>query len=256
MDTGFSGCRNLVVVAGHAPFKESVTTIPAHPEQDDCWVLQPFQRGEPPLYIDHIRRGVDLLRDDPHALLICSGGYTRREAGLRWSEAATYAALAAHFRWWMGEGNTSSQPELASRIATEDFSRDSFENLLFSLCRFQQLTGDYPRRVTLVSWEFKAARFDWHRAAVRFPADRFRYEGCHQPLILDEGLKGEAVTLREFMENRYGGSRAMVATRAGRNPFNRRHDFERCPGMEKFFEVINDPENGGTNFPERLPWER
>jgi hypothetical protein len=48
----------------------------------------------------------------------------------------------------------------------------------------------------------------------------------------------------------------MVAKRAGRNPFNRRHDFDRCPGMEKFFEFINDPENGGTNFPERLPWER
>ena len=255
MDTGLSGCRNLVVVAGHAPFKESVTTISEHPERDDLWVLQPFQRGEPPLYINHIRRGVDLLRSDPQSLLIFSGGYTRHEAGLRWSEAATYAALAAHFRWWLDEDPKSSPPDLAGRIATEDFSRDSFENLLFSLCRFQQLTGHYPRRVTLVSWEFKAARFDWHRAAIGFPADRFHYEGCHQPKILEAALKGEAVTLDEFMVNRYGTGRAMVEKRAARNPFNRRHDFDRCPGMKRFFAFINNPANGQEPFPEPLPWE-
>jgi hypothetical protein len=256
MSAPLAACQNLIVVAGHAPFKETVVAVPAHPEQDDWWVLQSFQHGEPPLYIDHIRRGVQLLRKDPEALLIFSGGFTRREAGLRWSEAATYAAVAAHFHWWAGEGDESSETEPAAHIATEDFSRDSFENLLFSLGRFQQLTGAYPRRVTLVSWEFKAARFDWHRAAIRFPADRFRYEGCHQPRILDAALRGEALTLREFTENQYGGSRAMMEKRAGRNPFNRHHDFDRCPGLEEFFVFINDPKNARRTFSERLPWER
>jgi hypothetical protein len=247
--------RNLVIVAGHAPFKESVLDVPANPDADDAWVLQPFQRGEPPLYIQHIRRGVALARRDPAAILIFSGGYTRREAGLRWSEAATYVALARHFRWWMEPSHTASDPQLAERIAMEDFSRDSFENLLFSLCRFQQLTSHYPQHVTLVGWQFKAARFDWHRATIRFPAKRFHYEGCLQPRLLDAALEGEAVTLRAFKENHYGASAAMEAKRAGRNPFNRRHDFAACPGLETFFGFINDPTNGKKDFPGPLPWE-
>ena len=151
MTDGAFPLRNLVIVAGHAPFKESIGQVPENPEADDAWVLQPFQHGEPPLYVAHIRRGVELSSWDPEALLMFSGGYTRREAGLRWSEAGTYAALAAHFGWWTEENDESSGPKPASRFATEDFSRDSFENLLFSICRFQEITGQYPDRVTVVS---------------------------------------------------------------------------------------------------------
>jgi hypothetical protein len=46
-------------------------------------------------------------------------------------------------------------------------ARDSFENLLFSLCRFHELTGCYPTDVTVVSFEFKRWRFsNLHRQAV------------------------------------------------------------------------------------------
>src|SRR5689334_18195472 len=122
MKTALAARKNLIVVAGHAPFKESVVSVPTNPERDEAWVLQSFQRGEPPLYIEHIRHGVDLLHRDPEALLIFSGGFTRTEAGLRWSEAETYAALARHFRWWVNEAGGAAMPELASRTLTEDFS--------------------------------------------------------------------------------------------------------------------------------------
>lgn len=41
---------------------------------------------------------------------------------------------------------------------------------MFSLCRFYELTGRYPEMITVVSYDFKEARFsDVHRAAlVRF----------------------------------------------------------------------------------------
>jgi hypothetical protein len=162
--------RNLIVVACHAPFKEAIEAVPDHPEHDDAWVLQPFQLGEPLYYIEHIRQGVDLLAEDCAALLMFSGGYTRREAGLRWSEADTYAAIARHFRWWTSR--SAEQALLAARTTTEDCSRDSFENLLFSLCRFRQVAGHYPRAVTVVSWAFKRARLsciglpcDFHRSS-------------------------------------------------------------------------------------------
>ena len=43
------------------------------------------------------------------------------------------------------------QPEVRGRAFTEDRARDSFENLLFGLCRFFELTGRYPEFV-VVSW--------------------------------------------------------------------------------------------------------
>lgn len=39
--------------------------------------------------------------------------------------------------------------DLRSRTLTEEHARDSFENLLFSVCRFRELTGAYPRNITV-----------------------------------------------------------------------------------------------------------
>lgn len=250
-----SACRNLIIVAGHAPFKESTARVPEHPEKDDAWVLQAFQRGEPPLYIEHIRRGVALLADDASALLVFSGGYTRKEAGLRWSEADTYAAIARHFHWWVADGDGAALSDLQSRTVTEDYSRDSFENLLFSICRFQQVTGQYPGNVTVVSWAFKEPRFDLHRTAIRFPSACYRFEGCNDPLDREPALKNEAMTRQDFIENRYGSSRKLAEKRSSRNPFNRQHEFQRCPGLQNFFQFIDEPRNGQKDFPQRLPWE-
>jgi hypothetical protein len=53
---------------------------------------------------------------------------------------------------------------------TEDYARDSYENLLFSLCRFHELAGSWPRNVTVVGYAFKEERFvSLHRAAISFP---------------------------------------------------------------------------------------
>lgn len=238
---------DAVVVAGHAPFKATIDEVPARPEQDDAWVLQSFQAGEPPLYLEHIRRGVELAIANPAALLIFSGGYTRAEAGVRWSEAATYAALAARTSGW--------NESLADRTALEDFSRDSFENLLFSLARFHEVTGRWPRHVTLVSWAFKRHRFDQHRAAIRFPAGRFTFEGSGSPVKLAAALAGEEVTLRAFSENLYGSADPIAAKRAQRNPLRREHPFRQRPGLGGFFSFINNPDNACAIWPGRLPWE-
>jgi hypothetical protein len=60
----------------------------------------------------------------------------------------------------------------------QEHARDSFENLLFSLCRFHEITGRYPAHITAVSYTLKQKRFEQlHRAAVRFPVSSFSFVG-------------------------------------------------------------------------------
>lgn len=49
--------QQLIIVAGHAPFNDAVGEVPADPSADDYWVLQSFQHGEPPYYLEHIQKG-------------------------------------------------------------------------------------------------------------------------------------------------------------------------------------------------------
>lgn len=73
--------------------------------------------------------------------------------------------------------------------SSQEHARDSFENVLFSLCRFFELTGHYPAQVTAVSYTLKQQRFEQlHRAAVRFPAKHFHFIGTAVP----EGASGAA----------------------------------------------------------------
>lgn len=57
-----------------------------------------------------------------------TGGKTRVLAGPK-SEGESYYFVADHYDWW-------GKPDLRARASTEDFARDSFENILFSICRY------------------------------------------------------------------------------------------------------------------------
>ena len=112
------------------------------------------------------------MKSDPSSLLLFSGGETRRDVGPI-SEAASYYFLAKH-NHWLPEGDNVENP----RTFLEEFARDSFENLLFSLCRFREITGRYPAKVTVVGFDFKSKRFtDLHAKALGIPYHRFQYVG-------------------------------------------------------------------------------
>lgn len=246
--------KDLILVAGHAAFKESVTVVPDRAELDEFWVLQPFQVGEPPLYIEHARRGVVLTANKPAALLLMSGGRTRAEAG-PWSEARTYHDIARVANWWVPEKYQAARADLSTRVATEDHARDSFENLLFGLCRFQQLTGDYPRTVTVVSWAFKQARFELHRRAIRFPASRFRFDAFNAPFDFTDPWGGEDTALRLFIEYPYGSGGDLAKKRRQRNPYGEQHAYATCPGLGDFFTFIENEANASARYSGRFPWE-
>ena len=64
------------------------------------------------------------------------------------------------------------------RATTENYALDSYQNLLFSISRFHEYTGRFPENITIIGYGFKRDRFvDLHRAAIRWPLDRFQYIG-------------------------------------------------------------------------------
>jgi hypothetical protein len=89
-----------------------------------------------------------------------------------------------------------------ARVTTEDAALDSFQNVLFSIARFRELTGAYPTRITVVGHDFKRRRFEQlHRLALRWPKLRFTYEGVPLRSEADEreAAAGEVVLSELFV---------------------------------------------------------
>jgi hypothetical protein len=170
-----------------------------------------------------------------------SGCQTRREAGPR-SEAQSYWLLAEHFGW-LGGG-------LRDRATTEEFARDSFENMLFGLCRFREFCGCFPEHLTAVSWAFKGERFALHRAALRWPAAKFTFAGVNNPRDLAAANAGESKALTQFRRDLYGTHSPLADKRAARNPFRRQAPYAlSCPELAG---LLNH--QGPDIYAGPLPW--
>jgi hypothetical protein len=229
--------RHAVIVAGHSVLLR-LKNLPS----DESWALLDFQRGEPGFYIEHVRTAVETAAVDPDSLLIFSGGATRVQAGPI-SEAQSYYSVAVHYGWF-------DHPAVAERAIVEDFARDSFENLLFGICRFREYTGAYPDQVTMVSWAFKEERFGQHREAIGFPAAQFRYAGPNNPRDLEQALASERNALQSYARDPYSSGERYRAKRAERNPFRRQNGYAiSCPELVDLLR-----HDGPELFAGPLPW--
>lgn len=234
----WSELRRLVLVAGHAiPYRFDRL------DSDEGWFLKSFQGGEGRYYLDHVRAGVMAAAEDPEALLVFAGGQSDPAAGPR-SEAQGYWEIADQREWY-------GHPEVAARATTEEFSLDSFLNLLYGVCRFHEATERYPERITAVGWAFKAARFDFHREAMRYPRACFHYIGPNDPELLTEAKHFEALRLADFQRDPYGHTPELAAKRNSRNPFRRQHGYAvSCPGLAPLLA-----HHGPELFDGPLPWK-
>lgn len=116
-------------------------------------------------------------------------GQTRTSSTTTEAESYMRLALAANvFR---------PAAESSARATTENHALDSYQNLLFSIARYKEFTGnEYPEKITVVGYEMKVwnqtfhammlnlsgrmkrARFtELHRAAIRWPIQQFEYIG-------------------------------------------------------------------------------
>ncbi|EES10844.1 hypothetical protein BDA96_06G096000 [Sorghum bicolor] len=240
----FPKLRNLVMVAGHSIYTSSRC---GETESENSWFLEPYQKhpGQAATFLAHIKEGVGIVARDEGALLLFSGGETRRDAGPR-SEAQSYWAIAESKGWF---GNDES---VRSRALTEEHARDSFENLLFSVCRFRELTGRYPQNITVVSYDFKEERFaQLHRTALGFPEGRFFFTGTPAtPSAREAALKGEAAVRSQFLEDPYGCLGSLHVKRLKRDPFHRTIPYpDGCPELKGLFSYC-----GPVPYSGHLPW--
>ncbi|KAL8466952.1 hypothetical protein ACS0TY_035873 [Phlomoides rotata] len=240
----FSNFRNLVMVAGHSVYMSSSCE---KVDKEDAWYLEPYQKhpGQAATFVTHIQKGVEITADDDAALLVFSGGETRKDAGPR-SEAQSYWIVAESKQWF------GKKESVRSRALTEEHARDSFENLLFSVCRFRELTGKYPHNITVVGYDFKEERFvHLHRSAIMFPEARFLYSGTPSSQNSREAaVKGEALVRTQFQEDPYGCLGSLRRKKLGRDPFHRSIPYPNgCPEIKALFRYC-----GTAPFPDYLPW--
>jgi len=240
---------HLIIVACHAVIAGSSLAGVEH--DDSIWYLLDYQKnkGMPEAFVSHIKEGVKIANRDPNSLLLFSGGQTRKSAGPK-SEASGYFSVADHFRWW-------NMLSVRERSITEDHARDSFENLLFSICRFYEIVGQYPAKISLISFSFKKDRFEhYHRSAVRYPARSFNFVGVDPPSStgfdvnqLDYWEKKAA--LKPYKNDLYGcNSKLLVERRKERNPFLRSNGYaSTCPQLQGLLAWC-----GKGVYPGKLPW--
>jgi hypothetical protein len=188
--------------------------------------LKHFQSGDGPKYVEHVRRSVELSAGRPDSLLLFAGGQSDSAAGPR-SEGQGYWLIAEHADWY-------GYPNVRERSTTEEFSRDSLENLLFGICRFREYVGRYPEHVTAVGWIFKGRRFQFHAEALGLGLDQFDYEGVNNPEDLAKAEHFEQVRLEGFREDPYGSGAEPTVKKVDRNPFHRQHGYaSSCPELRE-----------------------
>ncbi|WVQ84027.1 hypothetical protein IAT38_006172 [Cryptococcus sp. DSM 104549] len=273
-DPRYTELDHLVMVPGHAIWLGHDASMAG---EDDDWVLEPMQRGgSVKTYVKHIERGVEEIREDPKALLVFSGGATRLPPSPPIPEALSYHRLATALSLLPSTPLPPTSPSdksttplpLNLRAATEEYALDSYQNLLFSMARFKEVTGRWPEKVTVVGYGMKRRRFEnLHRAALRIPPTAFHYIGIDDTGDTTPHYAGELkYGYTPFLTSPSGCHPPLSIKRLVRNPYFRYHPyFTSCPELAGLMEwcppvqTVRDGEEEeegreGMGYPGEVPW--
>ncbi|KAL8895988.1 MAG: hypothetical protein Q9192_003330 [Flavoplaca navasiana] len=160
-----------------------------------------------------------------------------------------------------------SLPISPSSITHEPHSTDSYQNLLSSLLLFRSFTTSYPAHITIISHDFKRARFlNLHVRAIRWPTAKTSYIGLDPPESVtsrNELLEGERVRgYGAWKEDLYGVGEVLGEKRVGRGWSVEKAGaiLEKFEGEER--EIIRGllerkgGEDGKELYSGRLPWDQ
>ncbi|KAK4685370.1 hypothetical protein P7C73_g4778, partial [Tremellales sp. Uapishka_1] len=268
---------HLVLVPGHAIWTGHDASLV---EDNDEWILENMQKhGSVKTFVRHIEAGVEVLKADIKSLLVFSGGATRQPPSPPLPESLSYHALATALLLLPRHPLPPiiSDPEagvppyaplpLNLRATTEEHALDSYENLLFSLARFKEVTGRYPTKLTVVGYGMKRRRFEMlHRQAIGFPLSQFKYIGIDDEGDTTEHYAGELkYGFTPFLHSPSGCHPPLSTKRILRNPYARYHPyhasnpelvelFEWCPPLSEASLDEQGSLVGYEGYPGSVPW--
>lgn len=298
MPTNISTKTKLIIVPCHSVWnftEQNKTSSNYHlSETTDQWSLAPFQyEGNDHIsFIKHCLRAiVELTNDIENNILIFSGSQTKPELGPI-SEAQSYYFLTykiiQHWRntndipdnfdsemidylesissYIDSNGGNISTIFNAYNVSTEEFSLDSFDNLLFSIARFQEIFFSYPKDITIVGFGFKEERFvKYHAKAIDFPQTKINYIsiGPEPTSYTKEQLteyfsnitKAENKNaLNHFAKDWYGTCEPLREKKENRNPFSRTPRYETLSLLLLNGEITDCESHFNLYIQGKMPW--
>jgi len=152
----------LIIVCCHAIFHGY------DPLEEKHWHLAPFQKSEQIIFAQHILLGLSHLTTQDSPLLVFSGGPTKT-AITHETEAQSYLNAS---RLLLSQEPVRSimraDLDLDENVALEEYATDSFQNVLFSILKYNQIRGTWPDHVVCITHSFKRDRMNLHRSAIRW----------------------------------------------------------------------------------------
>ena len=118
-------------------------------------------------------------------------------------------------------GYLVTKPEVRSHISVEEIAVDSYQNLLFPILQYYTTLNRWPKKVTVISHDFKKRRFiELHCPAIRWTIEKFAFVGIDPPEEVISGsilARGEeAKGYRLFIKDPYGAHSELKNKRKSR----------------------------------------
>ena len=296
--------KRLVIVPCHSVWKHTTQAVESSSssnygfgETADQWDLAPFQyEGNDHLaFIIHALMGVIVvLKDVKNNVLVFSGSQTKVELGPM-SEAQSYYYLSYKIiKAYMEDKpmpecfqneiidilkdiviSIQSQPRgfklsslfVPDLITTEEFALDSFDNLLYSIARYNETTSYYPEYITICGFGFKEERFlKYHAEAIDFPINKITYlsNGPYPNYETKEEMDQYFNNLQKaenknalnlFAKDWYGTCEPLYQKKASRNKYRRTPRYEILENMHLNGEKIVDSRSHFNLYIKgKMPW--
>ena len=296
--------KRLIIVPCHSVWKpatlsnEVSSSTYGFGETADQWDLASFQyEGNDHLaFIVHALTGIIvLLKDIENNILVFSGSQTKAKLGPM-SEAQSYYYLSYKIiKAYLEEkpmpqcfkkvlildlldeillsislqhrGFNLSSLFVPNLITTEEFALDSFDNLLYSIARYNETTSYYPDDITICGFGFKEERFlKYHANAIDFPIDRITYlsDGPY-PNYDNKEEKDQYFNNLEKAENKnalslfakdwYGTCEPLNQKKSSRNLYKRTPRYKLLETMHLNGEQITDCQSHFDSYiKSQMPW--